>query len=196
MKYHNLCVFFILTFLSGLLYPENGNTNSNNILQSQKWNNHIILLRHSTAPGFGDPENFELSDCQTQRNLSRNGINQAQIIGLFLKKNGYKKVIIYSSEWCRCKDTAKALNLGPYKTMHLLNSFFSNFAVEKEQTLALKKWIKNLPLSWPIILVTHQVNITALTGYVPAQGELVFVKRLENGEVTIIDSIRVEDSHL
>ena len=77
-----------------------------------------------------------------------------------------------------------------------LNSFFSNFAVEKEQTLALKKWIKNLPLSWPIILVTHQVNITALTGYLPAQGELVFVKRLENGEVTIIDSIRVEDSNL
>ena len=97
------------------------------LLQALKSQDHIILLRHSIAPGFGDPENFDISNCETQRNLSKKGIDQAQRIGVFLRQVGYKKVTIYSSEWCRCKDTAKALSLGKYKTLNLLNSFFFQY---------------------------------------------------------------------
>ena len=147
-------------------------------------------MRHSLAPGFGDPENFDIADCQTQRNLSKRGFKQAETIGLFLQKSGYQKATIYSSEWCRCKDTAKALNLGEHKTLNLLNSFFSNTSIGGQQTLALKEWINKLSLNTPTILITHQVNITALTGYFPSQGEIILVKRLKTGKITIIESIK------
>ena len=107
-----------------LLNPPYSNANSNSLFRTLKSDNHIILLRHSLAPGIGDPDNVKLSDCRTQRNLSRQGIEQAKNIRVLLKKNGIKKVNIYSSEWCRCKETAKELGLGSYKTLSLLNSFF------------------------------------------------------------------------
>ena len=42
---------------------------------------HIILMRHATAPGVGDPPNFRLGDCATQRLLSEAGRRQAKAIG-------------------------------------------------------------------------------------------------------------------
>jgi len=188
-RYHSYLFLLFIIFLSPL-HAQSSNANLNKLFHILKSNNHIILLRHSIAPGSGDPKNFKISDCQTQRNLSKQGVKQAQDIGLFLKKLGYQKATIYSSEWCRCKDTARALNLGKFKTLNLLNSFFSNISIESRQTLALEKWIEKLSLNSPTILVTHQVNITALTGYFPAQGELIFVKRLKSGKITIIDSIK------
>ena len=190
MKRYHSYFFLLFIIFPCPLHAQNSNAYLNKLFQLLKSNNHIILLRHSIAPGSGDPKNFKISDCQTQRNLSKQGFKQAQDIGLFLKKLGYQKAIIYSSEWCRCKDTARALNLGKFKTLNLLNSFFSNISIESRQTLALEKWIEKLSLNSPTILVTHQVNITALTGYFPAQGELIFVKRLKSGKIIIIDSVK------
>jgi 8-oxo-(d)GTP phosphatase len=162
---------------------EAGTLNSLLIL---KQSNHVALMRHTLAPGFGDPDNFELHNCDTQRNLSTEGVIQAQKVGKLLKSIGILTASVHSSQWCRCVDTANNLNLGPISVLPPLNSFFQNLRHEKKQTNAIIDWINNQKLDKPTILVTHQVNITALTGVYPSSGEIVVVKRIRNRSLKLV----------
>jgi phosphohistidine phosphatase SixA len=135
-----------------------------------------ILLRHALAPGFGDPPTFKLGDCSTQRNLSDAGRQQAHQIGAAFRQHGIAIDKVYTSEWCRCRETAELLGLGPVTPLPILNSFFETREREKDQTEALTRLLTTRPISNVIVFVTHQVNITALTGVYPASGEAVAVK--------------------
>jgi len=126
---------------------------------------HIAVMRHALAPGGGDPDNFELRDCSTQRNLSDGGRAQAKRIGARLRANGVLAAHVYSSQWCRCLETARLLGFGKVKELSALNSFFATMDKRTAQTAALQDWIEDQPLDSPTVLVTHQVNITALTNY-------------------------------
>lgn len=137
----------------------------------------IVLLRHAIAPGTGDPPGFRIGDCGTQRNLSDEGRAQARRIGDLFRRNGIRAAQVHSSQWCRCLDTAEGLGLGAVREQPLLNSFFGNRAEGAAQTEALRAWLSGLPADGPIVLVTHQVNITGLTSIVPASGELLFAMR-------------------
>jgi phosphohistidine phosphatase SixA len=138
---------------------------------------HVIIMRHAAAPGFGDPPNFRLGDCSTQRNLSADGRRQAARIGARLRAAGLAETTVYSSQWCRCLETARELAVGPVVELPALNSFFSFPGWKSDQTRALQAWIAAVELSRPLVLVTHQVNITALTGIFPAEGEVLILKR-------------------
>jgi phosphohistidine phosphatase SixA len=138
---------------------------------------HVILLRHASAPGTGDPDGFRLDDCGTQRNLSAAGRVEAAEIGAGLRALGVEGATIFSSRWCRCLDTARGLQLGPVTPLPALDSFYADRAVADERTAALKAWLAATDLTRPVVLVTHQVNITALTDVVPAQGEWVVARR-------------------
>ena len=152
----------------------------------------IVLLRHAIAPGTGDPANFAVSDCSTQRNLSAQGIAQAGRIGTLFRKNGVAQAQVFSSQWCRCIDTAKGLGLGPVEPQPLLNSFFGSPEDGRPQTQALRAWMTGLPPGRPVVLVTHQVNITGLTNIVPASGELLFVTAAAADPLTVIGRVAVE----
>ncbi|MBB6508291.1 broad specificity phosphatase PhoE [Rhizobium soli] len=152
----------------------------------------IVLLRHAIAPGTGDPANFAVSDCSTQRNLSAQGIAQAGRIGTLFRKNGVAQAQVFSSQWCRCIDTAKGLGLGPVEPQPLLNSFFGSPEDGRPQTQALRAWMTGLPPGRPVVLVTHQVNITGLTSIVPANGELLFVTAGAADPLTVIGRVAVE----
>ena len=127
--------------------------------------NKIIFMRHALAPGNGDPSNFKIDDCSTQRNLDTNGIRQSQIIGENFKRFEIRFTKIFSSFWCRCKDTASFLNLGEFYIHNGLNSFYQGH-VNKEETLAeLSKLIKSLKVfKGTYLMVTHYVVIQAFTG--------------------------------
>ncbi|UCH75141.1 MAG: histidine phosphatase family protein [Rhodospirillales bacterium] len=153
---------------------------------------HVALLRHAIAPGTGDPSNFKLSDCRTQRNLSDAGREQAAQIGAGFKANGIAAARVYTSQWCRCRETAQLLDLGPATELRSLNSFFQRSGQREPQTRALRQWLSDQTLDTPLVLVTHQVNITALTGIYPASGELVVVRRSETGELTVVGTIADE----
>jgi broad specificity phosphatase PhoE len=153
---------------------------------------HFVLLRHAIAPGTGDPDHFVIGDCTTQRNLSDRGRQQAAAIGERLRKAGVTAAEVYSSQWCRCLETAELLNLGPVREQPLLNSFFRRFEREEAQTNGLRQWLAEKDLSAPLILVTHQVNITALTGIYPGSGELVIVKRDKGGKLSATLTIPTE----
>ncbi|EHK57188.1 phosphohistidine phosphatase SixA [Mesorhizobium alhagi CCNWXJ12-2] len=136
----------------------------------------IILLRHAEAPGSGDPPDFKLGDCSTQRNLSEEGRAQSRAIGDLFRANGIPSAAVYSSQWCRCLDTARLLGLGEVEPLDLLNSFFGDSSAEPARSAALLDWLREQRFDGPAVFVTHQVNITGLTGEVPDQGELIVVR--------------------
>jgi broad specificity phosphatase PhoE len=135
------------------------------------------MMRHALAPGVGDPSNFRLNDCSTQRNLSAAGRQQAERIGKAFRDRKIPIASVRSSQWCRCLETAKLLNLKPVEAFPPLNSFFSNASTKKQQTEAVRRLVLASRTAQGVtILVTHQVNITALTNVVPASGESVVLR--------------------
>ena len=140
---------------------------------------HVLLMRHADAPGYGDPAGYQLDKCSTQRNLGDKGKKQAVIIGQWLTSQGISSAKVISSVWCRCLDTAKLLNKGAVTTSPALGSFFDDMSLQKQQTQDLEKLIqiqlRENPKT-PLILVTHHVNIQAYAGKVVNVGDMVLVK--------------------
>ena len=134
---------------------------------------NIIFLRHALAPGVGDPLAFIKEDCSTQRNLNNEGRLQARLIGDYLRQSNIRFSEILTSEWCRCIDTAKELDVGKWKTFSGLNSFFQGHEKKYLVVNKLRKKIKSLKSSDFVLFVTHQVVITEITGEVPRSGEMV-----------------------
>ena len=134
----------------------------------------IIFIRHAYAPGGGDPNNFNLSDCSTQRNLSKEGREQAKLIGKFFKENHIKIDRVLSSEWCRCKETAK-IAFKDFSTSNFLNSFYDPLYQKNKnkQIKELNNYIETLKTNGNLILVTHYVLISEVLNYNPSSGEIV-----------------------
>ena len=153
---------------------------------------HVALLRHAIAPGVGDPPGFTIGNCSTQRNLSPAGRAQSKRIGELLRTNGIRKARVFSSQWCRCLDTARLLDLGPVQELPILNSFFQRDGQERSQTEALRKWLTEQNLDEPLVLVTHQVNITALTGVYPTSGELVVIRPSESDRISVVGTVKTD----
>ena len=153
--------------------PVKADLNKNLINQLEE-GGKLIFIRHAYAPGSGDPDNFNLNDCSTQRNLSKEGRKQAKYIGEFFKNKKIKVDKVLSSEWCRCKETA-VIAFSNYKTESFLNSFFSNkFRKNKDlQIKNLKSYIDKWDKKKNLILITHYVVILEILDYAPSSGEIV-----------------------
>lgn len=141
---------------------------------------YVALIRHAYAPGTGDPANFRLGDCRTQRNLSAAGRKQARLIGRLFRRNGVAVRDIRSSQWCRCLETGRlaGAEIGRVAVVPtpILNSFFRDRSTAARQTEALRRLIATHPKTGVTLLVTHQVNITALTGVFPRSGEILVLR--------------------
>jgi phosphohistidine phosphatase SixA len=137
----------------------------------------VLVLRHANAPGIGDPANFKLHDCRTQRNLDAAGRRQAARLGERMRAAGVVRAKVYSSQWCRCLDTARLLKVGSVNELPALNSFFDRPGDRERNVRALRAFLAGLPKDGPpVVLVTHQVTITALTGGHAASGGGVILK--------------------
>ena len=133
----------------------------------------ILFLRHALAPGYGDPADFRVDDCTTQRNLKDVGRAQARAIGAYFTENGITPDVILSSRWCRCQDTAREMAIGPFTTHDGLNSFFDGHVDRDETLAALRTRIKAIERGSLVLMVTHQVVISAITGIAPQSGGMV-----------------------
>jgi phosphohistidine phosphatase SixA len=136
----------------------------------------VLMLRHAFAPGTGDPPRFRLSDCATQRNLDEAGRAQARELGERLATAGVGRATVYSSQWCRCLETARLLQLGEVTALPALNSFFSRPQDRQARVSALRAFLAGLPVAGqPVVLVTHQVTINAFAdASVPSGGGSIF----------------------
>lgn len=135
----------------------------------------VVMLRHAqTDPGIGDPPEFDLAQCRTQRNLSEQGRAQARRIGEWFNARQLKPRAVQSSAWCRCKDTAD-LAFGRHSVLPALSSTFGSSQNQPGQTQALRALLAAVPPGQFDVWVTHQVNITAFTGENPSMGEAIIV---------------------
>ena len=150
----------------------------------------VLMLRHALAPGVGDPEKFALRDCSTQRNLDAAGRAQAAELGKRLAKAGIDRAKVYSSQWCRCLETARLLDIGPVEELPALNSFFGRPEDREPKIAALRAFLAKLPADGPpVVLVTHQVAITVLTGRGAVSGGGVILALNGTGEPRVLGDI-------
>ena len=152
-------------------------------MDQQKFN--VIFLRHALAPGYGDPSEFEINDCKTQRNLNQEGRDQAISIGIRLKMVGVLFDKIYSSEWCRCLETATLVDIGEITMFSGLNSFFQGHYDKKETLNKLMQKLKNLDKKNRILMVTHQVVISSVTGINVGSGVAVAYSTTDGSAIRI-----------
>ena len=167
MKKYIIIFLFILLFI-------NHSDSSEILINSLKEGKKIVFIRHANAPGNGDPKNFSIKDCFTQRNLNQIGIEQSKKIGLIFKDNEVMIDKVLSSEWCRCKDTAK-LAFQNYETFDALNSFYDVRFVDNKnkQIKDLKNYIDNWISNKNLILVTHYVVILEILNKTSLPGEII-----------------------
>ena len=169
----NLIKFIIIIFIYFLVSIK---ANSNEQLINQlKEGGNLIFIRHAYAPGNGDPINFDLNDCSTQRNLNEEGRKQAFDIRKSFKKHNIPIDKIISSDWCRCKETASIAFNEKYKVKDFLNSFYEKrFSKNKKNQIKdLKKYVNNWKSNKNLILVTHYVVISELLNVYPSSGDIV-----------------------
>jgi len=152
---------------------------ANDLAENLRSSSYVLLMRHASAPGVGDPPNYKLDDCKTQRNLDTEGRRQAVVVGDWLRKQGIQSANVFSSIWCRCKETAALLNFNGYRVEPSLGSFFDEMAKAPESNRALQRFIdQHLKTKGDraLILVTHHVNILEFSGENVASGDMVLVK--------------------
>jgi phosphohistidine phosphatase SixA len=183
------CALFFLNAIVGFVGDAGAQAMSQTqLLDALRGGGHILLLRHAqTEPGIGDPPGFKLSECSTQRNLSAEGRAQAKRMGETFASKGIRFAKTLTSQWCRCRDTAKLIseNVADFVA---LNSFFDDRSKEPKQTAAVRAQAKQIKTNESWLMVTHQVNITALTGVSPAMGEAVVV-RVKGGDWKVIGNL-------
>lgn len=157
--------------------------------QALRNNQAFAIMRHAIAPGTGDPNNFTIDDCRTQRNLSEAGRTQARQIGELFRRNGLSSAAVYSSQWCRSNETARLLGLGTVKPLPALNSFFEEMQKRGTRTTSLRRWLATQKSDRPLIMVSHQVNISALTSRFTKSGETIVARLQPSGKIEVLGSV-------
>jgi phosphohistidine phosphatase SixA len=181
-----------LILLTGLAAVRSAAAQDETAWDALRGGGHVGLMRHARAPGTDDPPNFRIGDCTTQRNLSAGGRDQAAAVGERLRAHGIDRARVYSSQWCRCLDTAALIDIGPVDELPFLNSLVSYPRESGTMTRAAREWIAAQDLSGPVVLVTHQVNIGALVQQYPAEGEIVVVRPTAAGGLEVVGTIGVD----
>ncbi|MEZ5843525.1 MAG: histidine phosphatase family protein [Hyphomicrobiaceae bacterium] len=150
---------------------------------------HVVLMRHANAPGFGDPKGYRLDDCATQRNLDAAGRAQARRIRSAAARHRLVFDVVLSSAWCRCLETARLATGQEPEIAPALNSFFDDPARRPTQVSAIYTGTRALAPDVRVLMVTHQVVISALTGRATASGEMIVARREPDGSLIAVATI-------
>ena len=189
---HN--IFSWLLFVVGVFSVPISAASENELVLQMQSGNAVLMIRHALAPGIGDPEEFDINDCNTQRNLDNAGREQAQAIGQWLRGHGIKNVKLFSSQWCRCMDTARLMGMGEVTPLPALNSFFESPQDREPNLSALRKFIHNKSKPGElIIMVTHQVTISGITGNWTDSGHGKLVRPGNDGKIKLLGELDFND---
>jgi broad specificity phosphatase PhoE len=180
---------YLLVCFSGLITLATAGVDPGHaeMIERMKAGGHILMIRHALAPGTGDPVNFRIGDCSTQRNLDDRGRKQAKAIGDWLRSNGITSARVYSSQWCRCLETAKLLEMGSVAELPALNSFYEMTQDREPNLRALRTFMAQQPSDGAlIILVTHFVTISAVSNEAVSSGEGVLLELNEDAPYEVV----------
>jgi phosphohistidine phosphatase SixA len=182
----------VLVCVSGLitLAMADVDTDTAAMVARMKAGGHILMIRHALAPGTGDPADFQIGDCSTQRNLDDRGREQARTIGEWLRAHDITSTRVYSSQWCRCLETAELLEMGVVEELPALNSFFQRPQDREPNLKALREFIAEQPPDGElIILVTHFVTISAIADEGVSSGEGVLLKLNDEAPYEVVGRV-------
>jgi phosphohistidine phosphatase SixA len=172
-------------------------SDADDLTRMVKSGGHVLMIRHAYAPGTGDPENFKIGDCSTQRNLDDRGRAQARNIGRWFRSRGIDNARVFSSQWCRCLETAELLGLGPVSELSALNSFFDRPQDAEPNLAALRRFLAKQPVDGELILlITHFVTISGITSENVSSGEGVVVRLTGTGDVDVLGRLDFENGGL
>jgi len=193
MLYRIALIFALFTTFAHA-YGQTGQTKAEND-PWKLWNEPGVhaIMRHATAPGMGDPPDFTLGKCGTQRDLDSTGREEAKALGARIRDKGIKLSAVYSSQWCRCLHTAEEMAVGQVQELPALNSFFQGRGNRADQTTTLREHIASLGPGDKVLYVSHQVNTTALTGVFPDSGEVILFKLNAKGEIDVVGRVPAID---
>jgi phosphohistidine phosphatase SixA len=150
---------------------------------------YVLVMRHALAPGVGDPENFNVNDCSTQRNLNDEGRQDAQDVGQWLMRQEVKILRVESSRWCRAKETAQLLNIGKVRLNKNLDSLFedeSDWATHPQTMNIKKRILDHRNKRGLLVFVGHFVNFQAAAGVSLDSGEGALVRANAQGEIKVM----------
>ena len=182
--------FSWLLFVVGVFSVPISAASENELVAQMQSGNAVLMIRHALAPGIGDPEEFDINDCSTQRNLDNAGREQAQAIGQWLRDHGINNVKLFSSQWCRCMDTARLMGMGEVTPLPALNSFFESPQDREPNLSALRQFIQNKSKPGElIIMVTHQVTISGITGNWTDSGHGKLVRPGNDGKIKLLGEL-------
>ena len=184
-----------MLFLAGVSAHVNAaGTDEATLLAHMRGGGAVLMIRHALAPGTGDPDHFQLNDCTTQRNLNDTGRQQARAIGDWLRARGITSVNVYSSQWCRCLETAKLLDLGAVTELPALNSFFERPQDREPNLTALRTFIREQANQQQLtILVTHQVTISGITNQWTDSGHAKLIRQGDDGQIVLLGQLSFGD---
>ena len=183
-------IFGISFFGLMALAVMNAHADQGDLVKLMKSGGHILMIRHAYAPGSGDPACFKIGDCATQRNLNDQGRIQARAIGEWLRSKEIKEAKVYSSQWCRCQETATLLGFGPVTELPALNSVYARPQDREPNIKALKSFISTLPADGELVIfVTHFENILEITGEGVSPGEGVVLKLKKGGAFDVLGDL-------
>ena len=189
MRYLTFCLFNLL-LLTNWHVSVHAEDIPSNLIKAMQAGGHILMIRHANAPGFGDLDNIKIGDCSTQRNIDERGRKQSSKIGAWLRSHNIEPSSIYSSQWCRCLETAQLLDLGSVNELPSLNSFFQMPQNREPSLRSLKQFIsEQSPEAGLIIMVTHHVTISAISGQNVQSGNGVLLKLNESAPYEFVSSI-------
>ncbi|MFW2440426.1 MAG: histidine phosphatase family protein [Arenicellales bacterium] len=187
MKRNILCCLF---FVAGMFSAPVSAASVNELVMQMQSGNAVLMIRHALAPGIGDPEEFDVNDCSTQRNLDGAGREQAKAIGQWLRDHGIKNAKVFSSQWCRCMDTASLMAMGEVTPLPALNSFFESPQDREPNLSAIRAFSHNNSNPGElIIMVTHQVTISGITGNWTDSGHGKLVRPDSDGSIKLLGAL-------
>lgn len=184
--------------LLGALLPAGAaaSEGENGLAERMRTGGHVLMVRHAHAPGAGDPAEFEIGKCETQRNLDERGRTQARAIGEWLRSRGIRRVWVYSSQWCRCLETARLMRLGPVTELPPLNSFYERPDDREPNLRDLRRFLSRQPPDAPLlVLVTHQVIIQGIAERSVASGEGVLLELKRDRSFAFVGPVRFDDAN-
>lgn len=181
-------------FLLVVLFPASVMAGEKEMIQQMHTGGVVLLIRHALAPGIGDPDDFKLDDCSSQRNLDDRGREQARAMGEWLRARGILNVTLYSSQWCRCLETARLMNLGSVTPLPALNSFFGRPEDREPNLSALRAFIRDSTTPGELmIMVTHQVTISGITKQWTDSGHGKLVRPDQTGGIELLAELDFND---
>lgn len=167
------------------------------LIEQMQSGNVVLMMRHANAPGMGDPANFDVLDCATQRNLDDAGREQAKAIGRWLRDHNIQTVKLYSSQWCRCLETARLMQMGAVTPLPILNSFYQQPQHREPRLMAIRKFIQeNTKPGELLIMVTHQVTISGVSDKWTDSGEGKLIQADKAGNIRLLGELDFKDQGL